>query len=215
MTCLNTGMTQDKNLHRAYALKTPDDSRALYGDWADTYDSDFLETNQYILHQNVAQAFVEAGGRGPVLDMGAGTGACGVALAALSSDQIHGTDISPQMLNVARDKGVYDTLFEGDILAGLPVPAGTYPGIVSSGTFTLGHVGPEGLDEVLRLLAPAGLAVIAVRDAHFDAAGFAAKLALLEPLLQHATQKKARIYAPGSGGDHQDDLAILLHLVKA
>jgi len=208
-------MTKDKNLQRAYALKTPDDSRDLYGDWAKTYDSEFVDTNQYILHENVAQAFVDAGGRGPVLDLGAGTGACGVALAARSSDTIDATDISPQMLEVARSKGVYADLFEGDILAGLPVPPESYAGIVSSGTFTLGHVGPEGLDEVIRLLVPGGIAVIAVRDAHYDTAGFADKITLLEPYLQSQMQTKARIYAEGSGGDHEDDRAILVHLTRA
>ena len=47
------------------------------------------------------------------------------------------------MLDVAQTKGIYRALFAGDLTARLPVDDGTYAGIVSSGTFTNGHVGPE------------------------------------------------------------------------
>ena len=208
-------MSDDPRLEKAYGLKTPDDSRKLYADWAESYESDFVAANGYVLHLNVAGAFAGAGGRGPVLDMGAGTGICGEALAERGVGDIDGTDISPEMLDKAAGKGVYSKLFPGDILAGLDVPDESYAGVVSSGTFTLGHVGPEGLDEVVRLLAPDGLAVIAVRDAHYEAEGFDAKIQALEPLLARVTRPLARIYTQTATGDHADDMAILLHLWKA
>ncbi len=207
-------MSDTPELDRAYALQTPDDSRALYSVWASTYDADFMETTQYILHLNVVSAFVAAGGRGPVLDVGAGTGACGEALAQHGVGPVHGTDISPEMLDVAVGKGVYETVFPGDILEGLDAIAGRYTGIVSAGTFTLGHVGPDGLDEVVRLLSSGGLAVISVRDAHYEATGFDAKLRELEPALHPVTATKTRIYREGADVDHANDMAILLHLTK-
>ncbi len=202
-------------LHQAYGLKTPDDSRKLYADWAETYDTEFVAENGYVLHLQVARAFAAAGGRGPVLDMGAGTGICGVALSEQGVVPVDGTDISPEMLDQAARKGVYRKLFAGDILAGLDVPDARYAGIVSAGTFTLGHVGPEGLDEVVRLLAPDGLAVIAVRDAHYEAEGFDPKLDALRPHLARVDSTRVRIYAEGAAGEHADDLSILLHLWKA
>lgn len=205
-------MSEKDDLNRAYALRTPEDSRKLYGDWAETYDSDFVDERGYILHLNVAQAFVAAGGTGPVLDLGAGTGICGAALARNGIKNIHATDIAPEMLAQAKAKNVYARCFEGNILDGLDIPDGTYHGLVSSGTFTCGHVGPNGLDEVARLLAPGALAVISVRDIHFETAGFAAKIATLEPYLALTDQPIARIYAQGSQGEHGDDLALLLHL---
>lgn len=208
-------MSEDERLNRAYGLKTSDDSRRLYAEWAESYDSDFVAASDYVLHRAVADAFAAAGGQGPVLDMGAGTGLCGAALAPHAPGAIDGTDISPEMLEQAARKGVYRQLFAGDILAGLDAPDASYPGIVSSGTFTLGHVGPEGLDEVARLLAPDGLAVIAVRDAHFEAEGFEAKLAELAPVFPSITWSRTRIYAEGSTGEHADDLALLLHLRKS
>ena len=208
-------MTDNPGLKAAYALKTPDDSRALYADWAESYDSDFVSNAQYILHQAVAQAFVAASGSGPVLDMGAGTGVCGAALGQLGAGPIIGTDISPEMLEQAKTKGVYQELFVGDILAGLPVKDGLYAGVVSSGTFTSGHVGPDGLNEVLRVLRSGGLAVVSVRDDHFEKAGFAAKLSELEPLLAKTHQTKTAIYDASAEGPHAKEQAVLLHLWKA
>lgn len=207
-------MNEEDDLHRAYALKTPEDSRKLYADWATTYDSDFVETRGYVLHEAVASAFVSAGGLAPVLDLGAGTGICGVALARHGIGPVHATDISPEMLVQARAKGVYDTLFSGDILAGLPVPDASYAGIVSSGTFTCGHVGPDGLDEIARLLSSNGLAVVSVRDTHFVSEGFAAKIAALEPTLVLEKHVETRVYKTGQGGRNANDLALLLHLRK-
>ena len=83
---------------------------------------------------------------------GAGTGAMGVFLDG-QVGPVDGTDISPEMLEVAESKKVYRRLFIGDLTARLDVESGSYRSVVSSGTFTTGHVGPDALDEVLRLRA--------------------------------------------------------------
>ncbi len=204
-------MTDD--LDAAYALKTPDDSRELYGAWAKTYDHTFVSETGYVLHSAVADAFVKAGGTGPVLDVGAGTGLCGQVLYARDVGPLHGTDISNEMLAEADRKKCYERLFVGDILAGLPVPDAEYSGIVSSGTFTLGHVGPEGLDEVVRVLKPGGLAVISVRDVHFLAADFEASLLRIQARLSRFAKTLVPIYA-GSEHENANDKAFLLHLRK-
>ena len=207
-------MPDTDDLHRAYALQSPDDSRKLYGDWAETYDTGFVEARGYVLHDHVARAFADAGGQGPVLDLGAGTGLCGAALRQYGVDSIDGTDISPEMLQQAETKQAYRSLFEGDILAGLTAPDGSYHGIVSAGTFTCGHVGPDGLDEVARLLRPGGLAVIAVRDVHYVDAGFKAKLDALSPQLELIRKNSVQIYTDAADTPNADDIAFLLQLVR-
>ena len=73
-------------LAEAYALQTPQDSRRLYARWAATYESEFVALNQYVIPDRVAAVFAEvgrdvAGGvKGPVLDVGCGTGLVAVAL---------------------------------------------------------------------------------------------------------------------------------------
>lgn len=201
-------------LEDAYALKTPDDSRKLYAAWAETYDQDFIVKTGYVQHQSVVRAFVEANGKGPVLDVGSGTGICGVALRDAGVDIVDATDISPEMLDQAQAKGVYRKCIEGDILAGLPIPDESYEGVVSAGTFTLGHVGPAGLDEVIRVLSPGGLAVITVRDTHFEAENFAEKIDSLHPMLSDTKTAKCRVYSDEDASAHADDESMLVYLWK-
>ncbi|MEO0937561.1 MAG: class I SAM-dependent methyltransferase [Pseudomonadota bacterium] len=207
-------MRNDPDLAGAYALQTPEDNKRLYARWAESYEAGFVAENDYILHRAVAEAFTE-NGRGPVLDIGAGTGLCGAALRALGIAPVDGTDISAEMLEQADQKGVYRKTFAGDILVGLDVPDGTYTGIVSSGTLTHGHVGPDGLDEVVRLLAPDGQAVLSINRAHFEAQGFAAKLDSLRPDLSSTELRDVSIYGPKAAHDHAQDRATLVLMTKA
>ena len=123
------------DLDSAYALQTPDDNRKLYADWAETYDSGFAARMAYRLPALVAGAFV---GEGPVLDVGAGTGLLGQALAARGVGPIDGIDISEPMLEMARAKAVYRDLMLADL---------TQP--LASGAIARGHILAE-LAELLR-----------------------------------------------------------------
>ena len=202
------------DLDKAYALETPEDNRRLYAGWAGTYDSDFARDMQYQLPGHVARAFAEAGGVGPVLDLGAGTGLLGEALAARGIAPVDATDLSPEMLQVARGKGVYRALFPGNLLERLPCPEGAYAGAVSSGTFTNGHVGPEALPEVLRVVRTGGLIVLSVNARHYAAKGFEADLRRLGPALGGCLLTEVPIYGAGATGPHAGDTALLLNLRK-
>lgn len=203
-------MTNDPSLARAYALKNPDDSVRLYRDWARTYDTDFVSDSGYILHREVARQFALLGGFGPVLDVGAGTGQCGAALRDRGIVPVDGMDISPEMLDVAAQKGAYRHLFSANLLEGLPIPEVTYQGAVSSGTFTHGHVGPEGLDPLLNVLRPGAWVVISVNSGHYAAANFDAKLAELEQRITQASRTDVPIYGPDAMGNHAKDRAFLI-----
>ncbi|MEM8655281.1 MAG: methyltransferase domain-containing protein [Pseudomonadota bacterium] len=208
-------MTKDPSLDAAYALETPEDSVQLYATWADTYDSDFARNSDYILHEQVARHFVNIGGFGPVLDVGAGTGLCGAALRARGIEVVDGTDISADMLQVAATKEIYRATRVENIFDGLATPDGLYQGAVSSGTFTNGHVGPEGIDHMLAAVKPRGWIVVSVNARHYVATGFEAKLALLEPDISDLSTTEVVIYGPNASGDHAKDTALLLAFRRA
>ncbi|WP_137702513.1 class I SAM-dependent DNA methyltransferase [Marimonas lutisalis] len=208
-------MTQDDpDLDAAYALQTPEDSVRLYRDWAETYDSAFIDEMDYRLPAHVARVFLEAEPQGPVLDLGAGTGVMGALLAGRVAP-VDGTDISREMLEVAARKGVYRRLFEGDLTQRLDVADGSYQSVVSSGTFTTGHVGPDALDEVLRLLAPGGLAAISVNAKHWQGAGFADAFDRMAPNLAALERTEVPIYGPRATGPHATDTGFVLLFRKA
>ena len=206
-------MNSDKpDLDSAYSLQSPEDNRRLYRDWAATYDQDFLAQSGYRFGQLIADAFRDAGGRGPVLDAGCGTGLIGDFLAA--DIELDGADISQEMLAVARSKGRYRNLFELDLTKPLPFDDGSYNGLTSSGTFTHGHVGPEALDELVRVLRGGAIAALTGNRAFYETAGFAAKLDDLvrSGQIRDPTLSEERIYSeqgsPPEG--HENDTAYII-----
>jgi 16S rRNA G1207 methylase RsmC len=81
---------------QAYAARTKDDLRRLYAAWAQTYDRDH-EAIGFFGHRLAAETLARHLTRhdvARVLDAGAGTGAAGVALAALGFRDITGVEIS-------------------------------------------------------------------------------------------------------------------------
>lgn len=171
------------DLSHAYAIRSPEDCARVYADWAASYDAGFADRMEYRLPAHVAAAFMAAGGAGPVLDAGAGTGLCAQALRDLGfADAIDAADLSGPMLAVAASKGLYRATHCADLTRPLPF-AGPYRGLVSSGTFTQGHVGPQALPPLLSVMAPGALLAFSVNLGVWDALGFAPALAGLAPHL--------------------------------
>lgn len=203
------GMAKDPSLDAAYALKDPSEVRALYRDWAETYEDNFVTAQGYQLHEAVAAGFAALGGQGPVLDVGAGTGLGGVALAQRGVAPVDGLDLSPQMLDEARAKGVYRDLIAADITK--PLNIGPYAGVVSAGTFTFGHVGPEGLVNLLALGQPGAHFVISVNAGHFRDAGFETAIEAQAARIEMLKIEDVRIYDDRADAEHRDDRARLLN----
>ncbi len=198
------------NLRTAYALNSPTEHKRLYAEWAGDYDDGFAALEDYQLHIHTARAFVGAGGQGPVLDVGAGTGLCGAILAGLGVGPIDATDISAEMLDQAMRKDIYRDAIEADLNQGLPVPRESYAGIVSSGTFTHGHLGPEVLPALLRVARPGAQFALSINAKHFEALGFAEAFRRLEEdRIGNLSLPQVRIYGELAAGQHKDDLALI------
>ncbi len=198
------------NLATAYALKTPEDSRRLYADWAESYDATFAGGEDYQLHVHTAQAFVRAGGHGPVLDVGAGTGLCGKVLAGLGVEPIDAADISPDMLGKAMEKGIYRKAIEADLTQPLPIAANSYVGLVSSGTFTTGHVGPQAIQPLLEIARAGAQFALSINSRHFQSAGFAAAFDdLAQGQISGLSLLETPIYGDRATGAHAGDTALI------
>ncbi len=198
----------DPDLDKAYALQTPDDNRKLYADWADSYDSGFAREMDYQLPPMVALILAETyQGAGPVLDLGAGTGLIADHMLMRGTMEIDALDISPQMLATAASKGHYRRTIEADLTRPLDIPDATYDAVVSSGTFTHGHVGPDALDEVIRIARPGAAFVLTINAEHFEARGFAAKFEQLAPAIAKVEHRLVNIYGSKAAKEHRDDQA--------
>ena len=205
---------KDHDLDGAYALKTPEDSVQYYRDWARDYDRDFAGAMAYRSPAEVARVFAALGGTGPVLDVGAGTGLVGQALAEAGIGPVDGLDISAEMLARAAEKQVYRSTITADLTQVLPLPDSAYSGIISAGTFTTGHVGPEAFGELLRVTRPGAVFAVTVHSAFYKAAGFAACFATLGDRITEFRTEPFDIYGAGADGDHSTDKGWIVSFLR-
>jgi ubiquinone/menaquinone biosynthesis C-methylase UbiE len=108
-----------------------------------------------------------------ILDAGCGTGLAGEVLANEGYSNVDGLDFSEDMLNEAERKGVYKRYLQADLTAPLALGDDEFDAIVCAGTFTSGHVGPEALDEMIRVTKPGGVICFTVRDEAWENDHFA------------------------------------------
>ncbi len=202
------------NVDVAYALKTTEDRKRLYDAWAATYDDGFAAATDYIYPQHVADVYHRRGGTGPVLDAGAGTGLLAHAILQKGNPVIDAIDLSAEMLAVARDKGFYRHLMEADLTQALPCQAETYASVVSSGTFTHGHVGPEALDELMRVAAPDALFVLSIKTELYKAQGFEAKLEIFESAIRAFELDEVPVYGAGADAEHAGETGLIASFRK-
>ena len=198
-------MQDDPDLEGAYALNSIEDTKRLYAAWADTYDEAFSDAQGYAIPREVVRVFSGMGGTGPVLDVGAGTGLVAQGLKASGVGPIDGLDISAEMLDVARQKHIYRNLIAADVTK--PLGLAGYSGIVSAGTFTLGHVGPEGILPLLDCAERGCLFVMSVNASHYSSAGFEALFNQIEPRIRDLTFEDVRIYSDKADLSHRYDMA--------
>lgn len=158
------------HLGAVYASKNPDEIASHYDKWAETYDADMSAAGYR--HPSICLALLARHldrGATPLLDAGAGTGLIGEWLKILGYDEIEALDISSGMLAVAKTKGVYQAFHEQALGKGLPFKDGAFAGIVSAGVFTTGHVGSEGLGELVRICRSGGVIVLTVKESLMEA----------------------------------------------
>jgi predicted TPR repeat methyltransferase len=163
-----------KFLSQVYREQSPEQVRALYDDWAASYEAEIAE-NGYVTPARCAAALLGAGADPalPVLDFGCGTGLSGLALKLARFEVIDGRDLSTGMLDKARDKGVYRDL--APIGPNDPIPSG-YAAIAAIGVVSPGAAPLPVLDRLIGALEPAGKIVFSFNDHALEHDGFRTKV---------------------------------------
>jgi SAM-dependent methyltransferase len=183
-------MTSADRVSRARSLQTPDDAVQLYSAWARDYDHDVFDVMGFTGTRRIADLLAAhlPDRSVPVIDLGCGTGAAAVRLAEHGVDVIDGVDISPEMLGVAAERGIYRHLVTADLTCPLPIEH-RYGGSVSAGTFTTGHVDAAAVPSIVQLLRPGAVVAWVVAEPLWPAfdsamvgAGFEMLHVALEPI---------------------------------
>jgi len=175
--------TPEQLLARAYALRgnDPDATLKLYADWAETYDQTMLDGLSYRSPERIASlaAMTEARRDVRVLDVGCGTGLLASSLRAEGFNRVDGLDYSAPMLAVALRESRIDEAFLRDLNEGIEMGSECYDMLVSTGTFTHGHVGAGCLPELMKLLVPEGCLICTVHRDVWVEGGFGTALEAL------------------------------------
>ena len=168
-------------LGTAYDLETGEQTLDHYQRWAETYDQEVGVDNGYAQPARCAATLARvAGPYDHVLDVGCGTGLSGVALRDAGFTRLDGCDFSPPMLERAAETGVYRRLFEADLNAGLNIDGDAYDHAVAVGVFSFGHIRPDALREVLRVVRAGGAVVVGVNDHFWEVGELPAELDAIE-----------------------------------
>lgn len=156
-------MVKSSKLKSVYDKSTVEDQRRIYREWAETYDTDTLQDFGWMGFKPAATEFEKRvkDKQATILDAGCGTGLSGKALHELGYSQIHGRDLSPEMLEKARKTNVYQSLAEIDLTQ--PIKEATsFDAIFSCGVFGFGPPFAEHIRHLTALLGKEGYAVITV-----------------------------------------------------
>ena len=199
-------------LESAYKLSTPEDNADYYDAFASTYDTEFADALGYYYPAAIVATYRDAASQSdtPIADIGCGTGLVATAL-NLPREQVDGIDISPEMLGIAEEKQLYRSLYQVDLTKSLDEITNDYGAVLSAGTFTSGHLGPEPLESLLGIARANALFVIGVKKAYFLEAGFEPFLRNMEigGLINGLQIAEVPIYAK-AGHDHSADAAFVL-----
>jgi predicted TPR repeat methyltransferase len=152
--------------------KTPANHVATHFDeFSETFDKKLVEQLGYRAHEQLNQIvrrFIDT--QTPaldILDLGCGTGLCGVLLHDMART-LTGVDLSPKMLDKARKKNVYDKLVLDDVMIPLTAAPSAYDLIVATDVFIyIGDLAPVFV-AAGSALKPGGLLAFSIETAKED-----------------------------------------------
>ena len=137
--------------------------RAVFDGYAGNFNLHLVSLG-YRVPGIIRMALQAHGARGPVLDLGCGTGLLAVACSDLALGPWTGVDISSGMLREAASHGLYADLIKTDVLEALDRPGPAFPVILAGDV--LCYFGPLGavIAAMGARLAPGGLLVLTTED---------------------------------------------------
>lgn len=156
--------TDDPNLSKVYAAKNAYASREAYDEWASSYDAFNLSKGYRIPEIACAMIARHIGvDADPILEAGCGTGVFGQSLTDLGYQHLIGVDLSPQMLRQAKQRFVYQRLYEHDLGQSLPEQDDSFSAVLCFGSLGPGHAPASCLDEFVRVTRAGGHIVFNTR----------------------------------------------------
>lgn len=153
----------------------------LYRHWAKDYDKEMPKIH-YGYIEPMKEAFTKIGIQtdAKILDAACGTGYPTVALHEMGYTDLHGIDFCPEMIGEAKKKNIYKNLTIGDLINPIDFATDTFDVVVCMAFFAGGYMGPEPIDELIRILKSQGRLICSIGVRIFKREGFKEKLKQLQ-----------------------------------
>jgi predicted TPR repeat methyltransferase len=194
-----------------------DENRKLYDDWGEKYEQD-VRAWGYDMPEKVAalvKKHIASGSEGSlsVVDAGAGDGLSGKALVEEGFETITGFDLSPELVELARKRGLYKAVDVVDLSKPLQYSDGQFDVATVVGVMTYLEPEPDALEELCRVVKPGGLVCFTHRTDKVDAWIPAQKRLETEDRWTPVELTPALPYLP-LNPDYADRIKVTIHLYR-
>ena len=161
-----------------YKLTTPEEILKYYQDWTkeNKYNQDMVDLN-YVAPKETVLVLKKyaADNNWKILDAGCGTGLVGIELKNNGYSNIEGVDFSQNMLDLI-PRNIYKKIEKVDLNKPLKFNTNMYDAVTCVGTFTYGHVKPQALNELIRIIKNKGLICFTINEGVYEKYGFDNKI---------------------------------------
>ncbi|XP_077989337.1 uncharacterized protein LOC144443671 [Glandiceps talaboti] len=168
-----------ERLSKILDVNTPNEEViGAYDDWAETYDKDQLQHGYGapFLASDVLRDMVPDK-NAYILDAAAGTGLGGEELKKHGYNNQDALDPSKNLLAIAEQRQVYKrTICDKLGTNRLDIDPDYYDAVTCAGCFVPGHVPPDCLPELVRIVKPGGYIIIITREQYYNDADYGVTL---------------------------------------
>ena len=146
------------------------DPEEHYDLWAKQYEKELLEDYGYCAHIIGSKAFstYELRKSCKIIDIGCGTGLVGEELKSSGFLNIWGLDVSSKMIAIAKKKQIYREFYQKKIENLEGIISKPFEALICVGSFGLGHIGPESLELLVKLVEKNSLIIIFMNAEPFN-----------------------------------------------
>ena len=174
-------MTEQNRIQWIYSSQNDQELEERYDQWAADYEADVEGDFGWISPQRTSETFARhVPQEATILDAGAGTGLVGQCLYGLGYRNLTAMDLSQGMLEIARNKNVYQAFDQMAMGQRLDYSDDQFDATVVVGVFTEGHAKASSLDELVRVTKTGGHIVFSLKTDVHSEQGFKEKQEALE-----------------------------------
>jgi SAM-dependent methyltransferase len=174
-------MTEQNRIQWIYSSQNEQELEERYDQWAADYEADVEGDFGWISPQRTSETFARhVPQEATILDAGAGTGLVGQCLYGLGYRNLTAMDLSQGMLEIARNKNVYQAFDQMAMGQRLDYSDDQFDAAVVVGVFTEGHAKASSLDELVRVTKAGGHIVFSLKTDVYSEQGFKEKQEALE-----------------------------------